>query len=82
MKGGAGDAEAVRAAEARLDKTKNAAASLIRGSVVIFSVAEQGDGFRLLTLRELDGENLEVVEIKVRFYTLSGGDIAPQEGWV
>lgn len=46
MEGGAGDKEGVRAAEARLDKTKNAAASLIGESVVIFGVAEQGDGLR------------------------------------
>ena len=47
MAGGAGSEGA---AAVMPDKTKSAAASLIRESVVIFGVAEQGDGFRSLTL--------------------------------
>ncbi len=74
--GGAGDAEGVRAAAERLDNTKNAAASLIVESVVIFGVAEQGDDSVLSTLMELDGRNLEVVDIKMRFCRPGPGAMA------
>ncbi len=84
--GGAGDAEGVRAAAERLDITKNAAASLIGESVVIFGVAEQVDWSVLPTLRGLDGRNLEVVDIKMRFCrpgpgAMAGGGVRKIAPW-